>query len=50
MLCKNKKLSDFKSKGDKHIEFVIEKTSIPELDAVVMLADIGIKITYHDSF
>jgi hypothetical protein len=50
MLCKNKKLSDFKSNTDRHIEFIIEKTSIPELDAVINLTDVGIKITYHDAF
>ena len=50
MLCKNKKLSDFKSNTDRHIEFIIEKTSIPELDAAINLTDVGIKITYHDTF
>ena len=49
-LCKNKKLSDFKSNTDRHLEFIIEKTSIPELDNTVRLTDIGIKITYHDTF
>lgn len=50
MLCKNKKISDFKCNNDTHIEFIIEKTSIPELDDAVKLTDIGIKITYHDAF
>lgn len=50
VLCKNKKLSDFKSNTDRRIEFIIEKTSIPELDAAIKLTDIGIKVIYHDTF
>lgn len=48
-LCKNKQLSNFNHVGDKYLEFTIERNSIPELDAAILLTNINIEVSY-DTF